>query len=174
MRVFVLTSLVAVLGVGIAFAPATSSALEKNPECVLDARDDYKDCKFDCRELFRSEKDLCRNVDHECADNCRQGRQACLWGDPDDPNDLGPMGEREGCKAECKATLQAGKDDCRAQDFADPNSPAYDPVALDECIDAHQVVAFQCRDQCREGTRAQIRACRAGAKACILACPPAP
>jgi hypothetical protein len=132
-------------------------ALEANPECVLDVRDEYILCKATCREQYQVDKDLCRNIDHDCAEACRAGREACV---------ADPLSELATCKDGCRTTLDAAKAQCHV-DFAD------DPVGLDGCIDAAQLVAYSCKDGCREGVRDELKLCRRTFRACIRACPPA-
>jgi len=140
-------------------ALATSAwALDSNPACVADARDEYILCKSTCREQYQIDKDMCRNVDHDCAEACRAGRQACV---------SGPLATLGTCKDGCNSTLDGAKAQCHA-DFPD------DPVGLDACIDQAQLVAYGCKDTCREGVRDELKLCRVTFHACIRACPPAP
>lgn len=146
-----------ILAGAILLGAGPAAAIAQNPECILDARDDFLACKVVCREAYRVEKDLCRNIDHDCADACRAGHQTCV-----EP----PLTALAACKAACNATLAGEKQNCR--DLYEPETPE-----RDQCIDAAQVIAFQCRDTCREGVRAEIRLCRQVLRACARACPPA-
>ena len=160
------------VGVGVAAAflagaPANAGAVR---ECRLDAKGVYKECRTDCKEQFRSDKDLCRNVDHECANACRAGREGCIE----------PFEDAiDACKAVCKDDRAIAKARCRDQ-FTNE-------IALDICIDAAQLVAFLCKDDCRENTvvddpgteefdpihwRLGIKECRQASRTCIRACPP--
>jgi len=125
-------------------------------ECKQDARAESKDCKMLCSEVFRTEKDLCLDVDHECAEGCRANRNGCV----DPILDL-----REACMEPCRTTVEAAKVGCKQQ-FAEGS------VERDQCIDAAQMVAFACRDSCREGFRYELRQCRFDNRECIKACPP--
>lgn len=137
---------------------APSFAHEDTRPCVGDAKGEMQLCKAACKETFRAEKDLCRNVDHDCADACRAGLEVCI---------LEPVTELQDCKdKECNDPLEAAKAQCRQQ--FPPETPE-----RDKCIDAAQVVAFQCRDACREGVRDELKLCRKALRACIKACPPA-
>jgi len=135
-----------------------ATALTANPQCVRDAHGDYKLCAMACRENLQVDKDLCRNVDHDCAEACRAGRQACV--------DV-PLGELQTCKAGCNSDLAAARQACK------DNNPEGSPER-DACIDAAQVVAFQCKDTCREGVRDELQLCRRSFRACMRACPPTP
>ena len=142
-----------ILLVGISGSDAQAG---KNRECKLAAKAVYLDCKTLCKEERRMDKDMCRNIDHECAELCRAERDACL---------LVVFQQREGCFLPCETTLDAAKIGCRAQ-FPKGS------VARDVCIDAAQIVAFICRDTCREGFSGDLRGCRVDNKTCIQACPP--
>ena len=149
---------VALIGVGMVALPQ-AQGVTRNPQCVQDAQDDFKDCLATCRETFQVIKDLCRNVDHDCAEACRQQFTDCI----------GPsLADLETCKDACDSERDQAVADCREHHSGDPS-------ALDDCIDAVQVQAFMCRDQCREQTqiRAQLRQCRQEFRSCIGGCPPA-
>jgi hypothetical protein len=74
------------------------------------------------------------------------------------------MTELTDCKAECFATLSAARDNCRSL-------YAKETKEFDQCIDKAQVVAFSCRDQCREDARPAFVDCRNSFRSCITACP---
>lgn len=159
MRAIGIASSVGTLLAGVLLSTSTAWAVMPNPMCVDDAAAQKKLCKMTCQEQFHVDVDECRNVDHDCADACRAGRQGCFDG---------PLSALQTCIAGCKSTLDQVKADCRTQ-FPDPEDPQ-----RDACIDAAQVVAFQCRDACREALdRDALKACRIGFRACIRACPPA-
>ena len=40
----------------------------------------------------------------------------------------------------------------------------------DACIDQAQVVAFMCRDECREGVQGSMKECRTILRNCLKAC----
>lgn len=143
---------------GMAMLQSQVQAASRNPECVQDAQDEYKECIAVCRETMQVSKDLCRNVDHDCAESCRQAYTECI----------GPHIEAlEGCKDDCEADREDDVQACRDQFGGDPE-------ALDDCVDQAQVQAFMCRDRCREQTqiRAHLTQCRQQLRSCIQACPP--
>ncbi|MCX8071145.1 MAG: hypothetical protein N3C12_01655 [Candidatus Binatia bacterium] len=140
-----------------------------NPGCVADAAHERNLCRDLCRENFQAAKDLCRNINHGCADACRAMRQTCLEGSPDNP---GPLATLRSCIDTCNAALDAEKNRCRTEQC--PEGSPDRETCLDACIDAAQVVAFHCRDGCRERARPGIKLCRDSFRACIRACPPAP
>jgi hypothetical protein len=74
------------------------------------------------------------------------------------------MTELTDCKAGCFATLSAARDNCRSL-------YATGTKELDQCIDQAQVVAFSCRDQCREDVRPALAECRNTFRSCITLCP---
>lgn len=147
---------------------AAASYGRPNPGCVADAAHERNLCRDLCRENFQAAKDLCRNIDHGCADACRTGREACLEGTPENP---GPLATLRGCISNCNAALDAEKTRCRNEQC--PEGTPDRETCLDACIDAAQVVAFQCRDNCREAARPGIKLCRDAFRSCIRACPPA-
>jgi hypothetical protein len=153
----VLFLVVAAIGVG-PLGLQELGAVTSNPQCVQDARDDFRECLSTCRETFQVTKDLCRDVSHDCAEGCRQQFTDCI----------GPsLADLETCKEDCDSDRDQAVAECRTQYSGNPS-------ALDDCIDTAQVQAFMCRDQCREQTqiRAQLRQCRQQFRSCIGACPP--
>lgn len=159
MRVLMLASLVTALGVGIAFAPATSSALSRDVECVLDAKDEYKSCKTICREIYRADKDFCWDVSEECAEYCReQVRVPCMEA---------PLATLALCKDQCNTIRQGAKQDCR--DLWEPDSPEREACIYQAALDA-----FECRYTCRQGVKGTLRNCRYEMRQCLKAevCPP--
>ncbi len=145
--------------VGIAFLLEQVLAASRNPECVQDAQEDYKDCIAVCREFMQVDKDLCRNVNHACAETCRDQYRGCV-----SPH----LEALEACKNLCDQQRQEAVQVCREQHQEDQAS-------LDDCVDQAQVEAFMCRDQCREQTQIRTRLieCRQQLRSCIQACPPA-
>jgi hypothetical protein len=122
-------------------------------QCVKAAAVEYKECKGDCKEDFQVAKDACINKDHVCVDACREGRAECR--------------DATGFDAAidaCNATKEAEIANCKA--LFGPDTPE-----RDQCIDNAQLKAFQCRDQVREDLGPALKACRAGFKACVAACP---
>lgn len=139
-------------------------AIMPNPQCVKDARAEMRQCKATCQDDFVAAKDLCRNVDHACADACRAGREVCV---------AGPLGALAACKDSCNATRDSAVSSCRQQFGQNGQTP--DPAQLDQCIDAAQTAAFQCRDTCRENLdRGALKLCRQIFRACIHVCLPPP
>ena len=133
-----------------------AGAITSNPQCVHEANQTKKACVATCQDNFQVDKDMCHNVDHDCADACRAGRAVCV----------GPIHDAlSSCLDGCQSTLDAAKADCRA------NNPQGSPER-DACIDAAQVIAFQCRDQCREDVNhAALKQCQKIFHACIVTCP---
>jgi hypothetical protein len=142
---------------------STVFAKSPNAGCVKDAAQAKVLCKAQCEQTFLAAKDLCRNIDHDCADQCRAGLVLCLEGSNQD----GPLPVLDACVDTCNATLETAKANCRQ---------LYPQGSADRanCIDQAQVTAFQCRDTCREGVAAAIRACRMTFHTCIMACPAPP
>jgi hypothetical protein len=133
-------------------------AVTANPQCVHDARQTKRACVATCQDNFTVDKDMCRNVNHDCADACRAGRATCV---------APILDALSACLDTCQTALDAAKTDCRAQ-FAKGTAER------DACIDAAQVVAFSCRDACREAVdHAALKQCRKIFHACVIACPPA-
>jgi hypothetical protein len=139
--------------------------------CKDAAKAEYRDCKNDCKIELRLEKDLCRNIDPACGLECRVERAGCIEPFED---------ALDACTDVCRTDRVDAKADCQL---------ITDPILRDQCIDAAQIAAFICKDNCREDTvvddpntpevdpvhwRAGVRACRQAAHACFRACPPPP
>lgn len=128
-------------------------------QCMAEARAEVKTCNALCKDTFQADKDTCRNVDHACADAARDERESCVDGV------LAAL-------AQCVAAECAGY----AVDIATCRAtyPVGDPQR-DSCVDNAQLLAFQCRDQCRESVQLHpsLKGCRTDFKAAIKACPPA-
>ena len=90
-----------VMAGGLVLSPGIGRAVV-DPQCILQARDDFLTCKGECRTTFRDDKFRCRNVDPACGGACLAGRQTCL-----DPY----QSVLTDCVDGCKATLQQGKQD---------------------------------------------------------------
>jgi hypothetical protein len=144
---------------GMALLATPALAAQTDPHCIREAAHEYLFCRAACREAYQVAKDECRDIDHDCADACRAGLDACL----DGPS--GPLTLLEACREECSETLEGAKAACR-------EAHAEGTPERDACIDAAQLVAFGCRDTCREGVAEAVRACRFAFRSCILACPP--
>jgi hypothetical protein len=143
------------IAIGIALVMGAGRAYAGDP-CIDDAKQTFTDCKGDCKEGYQVAKDNCINRLHSCVEGCRAGRSECV-----DATNL------DEDLAACRDTLRAAKDQCRTDH-------AGDDAAIDDCIDQAQVVAFLCRKQARRDAKPEISACRAGFRACVKACPPAP
>lgn len=136
----------------------TASTVAATNQCVVSARAEYLACKTDCRDDFVQARFTCRGVEPACGRACLAGRQVCL------DNARAPL---EACVGQCRGDLQTAKMSC---------PPPGDP-ARDACIDAAQLVAFVCRDGCREAwrsdpaTEAALQNCRETFRACVAACP---
>jgi hypothetical protein len=132
-------------------------------QCLTDAVDARKACKAECKDDFQTAVFNCKNVNPECGKACLEGRARCMQ----------PFVQvLEDCLDGCRAQLEGDKADCQTRCSGDQ-------ACLDPCIDAAQVTAFICRDNCRESFRANesaqegIKNCRAAFRACVHACPPA-
>lgn len=141
----------------------TSSAVARMacyPGCLAPAKTAFQGCIEDCKEAFQDAKDSCRNIDPECADACREGYETCIF----DP--LAALAE---CKLPCNTELAAAAAMCRTE-FPKGSEDR------DKCIDFYQVIAFQCKDTCRETANPLLKACSDAFKACMINCklPPAP
>ena len=140
---------------------AASAASPPDPQCILNAQNARKACKTECQDNYVTDIALCRNIDPACLATCRQQRDGCL---------APLLASLDACTGQCDDQLQAAKDMCPPP--GDPNR--------DACVDAAQVVAFLCRDNCREQWRADtniqtgLHFCRKQFKQCIQACPPPP
>jgi hypothetical protein len=123
--------------------------------CKAEARDVFVECAADCVEAKQLARDTCLDRDHACVEECRADRAECL---------TAPLATRASDFAACKAT----------RDGAVANCPPPGDPARDACIDAAQVVAFQCRDDARERVHDDIALCRDGFRTCAQVCPPPP
>ncbi len=137
--------------------PALAEGDDSVRECKAEAKEILRTCKTVCKEEFRMDKDECLARDHECAEACRAGRDACL---------AAILLDLEACIGPCNEAKRADKEVCRSL-------YERDTVERDRCIDAAQLVAFQCRDECRENVEVgpRTRLCRDVNKACLKACP---
>src|SRR5262245_37495385 len=152
-----------VLVLSILLLTASAAALAETTSvrsCIAEARDELQECSIECVNDFRNERFLCRNVEAGCGRECLGRREGCIETASE------PL---VACVGVCRTTLIAAKAACVASCNADP-------LCLDPCIDAAQVGAFTCRDDCREEFRlsggvAAIEACRATFRECVRACP---
>jgi hypothetical protein len=124
--------------------------------CKLEAKQNFKDCKADCKEDFQAAKDACLNRDHFCVEVCRAERYECRVA----------TGFDAAIDA-CNDDLEDAKQECRDN----PNNPP-GSGNRDACIDAAQIVAFQCRDAAREEGKPKLKLCRKAFALCAQACPP--
>jgi hypothetical protein len=146
---------------GVLMLSSSAVAVTPNRECVQDAKDARNDCVTACKDSFMLTKDTCRNVNHDCADLCREDYDTCIENDP-------TLMALATCKADCQSTVEAAKVACREK-YLERNP------ARDACIDLAQIIAFACRDNCREDYNSglAVKACRADFRDCIKLCPPA-
>jgi hypothetical protein len=166
--VIALTAAMTLAGSASAWADAT---------CLTNARADFRSCLTQCRSDFVDSRLTCRNVQPACGEACLAGRQTCL----DNVQNIletgvlpdgSPLANCTGGTDECKAALQAARKACGA-----PCQPT--DAACTGCVDNAQVVAFECRDTCRDSWRtnatviAMQQSCQSSFKACIQKCPPA-
>ena len=148
------------LGILALLCTAGTARAAVDQTCLLGAKEAFRACRVDCREELIQDRFVCRGIDPVCGRACLAGRQVCI----DD----------------VRAPLDACIDGCRAQLAAERAQcpPVGDP-ARDACVDAAQVKAFVCRDDCREAWRkdpnvqASLRRCRDSFRACVAQCPPA-
>ena len=143
--------------------------------CLADAKANFLSCRNQCKSDFVDTRFTCRNVQPACGEACLAGRQECLdtvegilkTGQLPDGGALANCG---GGTDACKAALQAAKRQC--------GTPCQATDAqCNECVDNAQVVAFQCRNGCRDSWRtnatviAMLQSCRNGFRTCVSACP---
>ena len=159
------------------FAGSGWSNARADATCVQNAKTNFQACTRQCKQDFVDARLLCRNIQPVCGEACLAGRQVCL----DTVNTIlqtgqlpggGTLANCSGGTDECKAIFQAGKQACHAP------CQSLDTQCL-ECVDAAQVVDFQCRDACRDSWRtnptviSMLQSCQGSFKACIQKCPPA-
>jgi len=165
-NVLVLTGILALglTGAGASRAASTDLvAAELNVSCLEEARDTLQSCRAECVNDFRNERFICRNVEPGCGRECLGSRESCIEA-ATQPLVI--------CLAGCQDTLAQAKAAC-------VTTCNGDTACLDSCIDAAQVDAFTCRDNCRESFRmsagpTEIASCRATFRECVRNCPPAP
>ena len=174
MRVF---QRVLVLSTAILLAGSELSAAWADVACVQDARGNYRSCVTQCKSDFVASRLTCRNVDPVCGAACLAGRQTCLDNvqtilQTGQLPDASTLANCTGGTNQCKATLQTAKQACGAPCQASNTQ-------CTECVDNAQVVAFECRDTCRDSWRtnptviAMLQTCQSSFRACIKLCPPA-
>ena len=111
------------------------------------------------KRLFKTAKDGCRNIDHDCAELCRKSYEGCIFD---------PLADLAECKLPCNTALAEAAARCRIE-FSKGSEDR------DKCIDFYQVIAFQCKDTCRETANPLLKACSDAFKACMINCKlPAP
>ncbi len=152
------------LGGGMARASGVSS-------CLKDAKNTFGECKNQCQTAFLDAKALCKNVSPGCFAACVDGRSACV----DTARE--PL---TSCLDGCETTLQGHRHDCKASFGCGGSSdPCSSNAAFIACMDPFQLVAFTCRDGCRDSFRldvaaqAALKACTKGFNGCVKLCPPA-
>ena len=132
-----------------------SSALARlacEPVCKSEAKSAFQDCISECREVFQQAKDSCRNIDHVCAEDCRALYDACI---------VEPLSDLAECKLPCNTSLVSAATICRTEFSRGTHE-------RDMCIDQAQIVAFACKDNCREQFQPALTLCRKAFKECIL------
>ncbi len=156
MRTVAMMMLLGMFVVGGSVGIPDSSASEFQSQCIQDAIATRQECKALCQENFQMDKDECWDVPHECAETCRSARETCVDEALDD---------LDVCLIPCSNTLATAKEDCRLLYPQEPQD-------LDRCIDAAQLTAFICRDDCRESIHlaAELKSCRKTFRVCIKAC----
>ncbi|MBP1735370.1 MAG: hypothetical protein H6Q53_1657 [Deltaproteobacteria bacterium] len=163
MKIKIVFCSLALIFSGILIMSSSASArLACDPDCLADAKDTLKGCIATCKEEFQTAKDGCRNIDHDCAEGCRKDYEGCIFD---------PLAELAECKLKCNEDFAPEAARCREK------YPKGDPER-DKCIDFYQVIAFQCKDTCREAANPLLKACSDTFKACMITCkqppPPAP
>ncbi|MFN8543754.1 MAG: hypothetical protein U0807_06065 [Candidatus Binatia bacterium] len=153
---------------------AVPARAQADATCTRQAKSTYAACRAQCKDDFLSARFTCKGVDPACGKACLAGRQVCS----DAIDAILETGQVPGgatlanCPTGtdgCKAALQTAKQVCGAPCNANP--------VCDACVDAAQVLAFQCRDTCRESWRADAavqalrQQCKATFQACVKACP---
>lgn len=146
------------LAAGILSFAFNAMAVQPNPQCVQNAKNELEFCKNVCKEDFLAHKDLCLNVEHSCANACRVGHSACVEQ---------PLENLEACKDTCNDAFETARQSCLKQ-FTEGTAERH------QCIDHAQVLAFQCRDHCHEGVAEALSRCGKTLRGCMNACPPAP
>lgn len=156
MRTVSMMMLLGMFVVGGSIGIAESRASDIQFQCIQEAQTILLECKTFCQENFQVDKDECRNIPHECAETCRSSRETCV---DEALNDL------DACLSPCNNTFVETKADCRL---------LYAPGSkdLDRCIDAAQLTAFICRDECRESIQLAdaLKSCGKAFRVCIKGC----
>jgi hypothetical protein len=159
---FFLCSLAIIFSGVLMFSSSAVARMACDPDCLAPAKTAFQGCIADCKEAFQDAKDSCRNIDPECAEDCRLKYDGCI---------VPQLTQLAECKAtECNVPLAVAVANCRAMYPKGEDR--------DKCIDQAQVVAFQCRDECREAANPALKICRDAFKECMIGCkllpPPAP
>jgi len=158
----ILCSLAIIFSGVLMFSSSAVARMACDPDCLADAKNAFKGCVDACKEDFQTAKDGCRNIDHDCAELCRKGYEDCIFD---------PLADLAACKLPCNTALADAAARCRT---------AYSKGSedRDKCIDQVQVIAFQCKDACRETANPALKICRDTFKECMIGCklppPPAP
>ena len=155
MSLRIVFSFLAIIVSGVLILSSSAFArLTCDPVCLNEAKGALQNCVSDCREVFQQAKDSCRNIDHDCAETCRAAYDACV---------IDPLSDLAECKVPCNTALTNATAICRTE---------YDRGTheRDVCVDQAQVVAFTCKDACREQYRPPLTACRDAFKSCIIGC----
>jgi hypothetical protein len=135
---------------------AIAKDIDPAKQCIRGAAKDYQECRQQCQADFKEAKEVCRDVAHSCALDCTEKLDKC---------EEIPLTKLENCKNGCNLLLDAAKENCRSHYGKGSEE-------LDACIDQAQVIAFLCRDGCREDVSDELKPCRLAFRNCISACQP--
>jgi hypothetical protein len=135
---------------------AIAKDIDPAKQCIRGAAKDYQECRQQCQADFKEAKEVCRDVSHACALACAESLDWC---------EERPLSTLASCKNTCNSQLDVAKVTCRSLNGKGSE-------ALDACIDKAQVIAFLCRDECREDVSDELKPCRVAFRNCISACQP--
>jgi hypothetical protein len=150
----ILCSLAIIFSGVLMFSSSAVARMACDPDCLAPAKSAFQGCIAECKETFQDAKDSCRNIDHDCAELCREGYEGCVEQ---------PLIDLAACKLPCNTALAEEAAKCRA------TFPRGD-FRRDTCIDFHQVIAFACKDDCREKYNPALAECRSIFKTCMIDC----
>ena len=151
---FFLCSLAIIFSGVLILVSSANARLACDPVCLGDAKSAFQGCIAECKETFQEAKDSCRNINHDCAEICREAYEGCVEQ---------PLIDLAACKLPCNTDLAAKVDLCRKEN-------AKGTPGRDTCIDFYQVIAFQCKDSCREAANPALKICRDTFKECMIGC----
>jgi len=143
------------------FGMSYGTSFAMDPACKAAATAEKKACKAACIDDFHTSLFQCQGINPVCGNPCLAAKINCKQT---------VEASRDSCIADCDAQLQANKATCM------PPPPCNGDPACDSCVDAFQVQAFVCRDNCREAfnqdptKQAELALCKSTFRACIRAC----